>query len=215
MSWLKSVFGKKPQEPAAPKKGLHGLHLGCAVELNSLDFRVMQDQLLLEFPGETQLIEAVGEVDLGAGSRIKRYYTSDDAILQVNFSGAEQEQNIEDMLLFVYDKSIHVAGESDWRSWLSPSKIGPAEFHYRDKTYRRAFFDDHDGSVEPIAMSEQIENRAGERYRLDNFCMLYQRELSAGVSELLLVNAEESDEDRLVTIALGVHLSPSQFNVVS
>lgn len=215
MKWLKSVFGDKQEEPEAPAKGLFGLQLGCAVELNSLDFRVLGDQLLLEFPGETQLIEAVGEIDLGAGSRIKRYYTSDDAILQIHYSGAEQEQNVEDVLLFVYDKSIHVAGNLDWKAWLAPDKIGPKLYQYRDKAYQRSFFADSEGNVEPIAMSEQIENRAGERYGLDNFSMLFEREITAGVSEMLLVNAEESDDDRLVTIALGVHLTPSQFNVVS
>lgn len=215
MNWLKSVFGNKPDESPQPAKGLFGLQLGCAVQLNSLDFRVLQDQLLVEFPGETQLIEAVGEIDLGAGSRIKRYYTSDDALLQVNYSGAEQEQNVEDMLLFVYDKSIDVAGEAEWKRWLSPATIGPKTYQYRDKTYQRIFFDESDGDVEPIAMSEQIENKAGESYSLDNFCMLFERSVTAGVSELLLVNAEESEEGYLVTISLGVHLTPLQFNVVS
>lgn len=216
MSFLKNLFGKKEQPVELPKKGLYGLHLGCAVELSSLDFRILGEELRLSFPGETQLVEAVSRTSLGAGSYMLRYYTSDDAIIQINYSGDESEQNVEDVLLFVYDKSRSIATEKEWETVISADFIGHTSHDYRERTYHRVFFDESEENVPPVAMTEQVENKAGETYAVDNFCMLYERGVNDDVSELLLINAEESGEnERLLSYALGVHLSPSQFKVIS
>ncbi|GAA5219099.1 DUF2491 family protein [Corallincola platygyrae] len=216
MSFFKNLFGKKEEPEKLPTKGLYGLHLGCAVELSSLDFRILGEELRLSFPGETQLVEAISRTSLGAGSYMLRYYTSDDAIIQINYSGDESEQNVEDVLLFVYDKSRSIATENEWNKVISADFIGSASQDYRERNYHRAFFDESEENVPPVAMTEQVENKAGEKYTVDNFCMLYEREINDDVSELLLINAEESGEnERLLSYALGVHLSPSQFNVIS
>ncbi len=217
MSFFKNLFGKKSEpEAPSPKKGIYGLHLGCAVELSSLDFRVLADQLNLSFPGETQLIEAVSRTALGAGSYMLRFYSSDDAFLQINYSGAENEHNVEDVMLFVYDKSDGISSDAAWERAISPAELGRPRIEYRGQTYQRVFFADEAGDTAPVAMTEEVDNSAHEHYRVDNFCMLYERAIGDEMVELLLINAEESaDNERLVSYALGVHLSPSQFKVIS
>lgn len=217
MSFFKNLFAKKQEEaPALPKKGLFGLHLGCAVELSSLDFRVLGSELKMSFPGDTQLIEAISRTSLGAGSYMLRYYTSDDAFLQINYSGDENEHNVEDVLLFVYDKSQAIATQAEWDKVIAADSIGPQQTRYGERDYQRVFFADSEGSAPAVAMTESVENKAGEHYKVDNFCMLFEHSINENVSELLLINAEESgDNERLLSYALGVNLSPSQFRVIS
>lgn len=200
------------QTPAEPS-GIYGLKLGCAVTVDDFDFRLLAEQLLLQFPGETQMIEAVGHMDLGAGSHIKRYYTSDDGYFQVNFTGEETEHNLEDCKLFIYDKLITLGRDSEWEHWLKPETIGKQSYHYRDKTYQRVF-GDQEAAIPPLAVSEQIRNKAGDSYQIDNFFMLFQREVKPDIFEYLLINGEESAEGNLVTLSLGVDLSALQFNVI-
>lgn len=214
MGFFGKLFGNKQQQSApSTDKGLYGLHLGCAVTIDDFDFRLLADELRLEFPGETQMIEACGHMELGAGSHIKRYYTSDDAYFQVNFTGQEAEQNLEDFKLFRYDKTLTLGSNSEWEQWLKPETIGKSEYSYRDKTYYRVFGEGA-SPIQPIAISEQVENKAGDKYRIDNFFMLYQREIKPDIYEYLLINGEESDDGHLVTFSLGVDLSATQINVI-
>jgi hypothetical protein len=214
MNWLKKLFGS--QETPAPLRDptLLGLKLGGAVTLSSLDFRVLADQALIHFPGETQMIEAEGHMDLGAGSRIDRFYLTDDAYIQVNYTGEARDDNLEDLKLFVYDDSSAIVRDSDWEYWLNPNAIGAPTFRYRDHLFERAFSPDAAGAIPPIALSERIRNNRGDHYRVDNFCMLYQRQLETGDFEYLLLTAEETAEGRLLSYALGIDLSPGQFSVI-
>jgi len=214
MNWFKKLLGT--QEPPAPLKDptLLGLKTGGAVTLSTLDFRVLADLSLITFPGETQLIEAEGHMDLGAGSHIARFYLTDDAYIQVNYTGEARDDNLEDLKLFVYDDSSAIVRDSDWEYWLNPNAIGAPTFRYREYDYQRAFSPEAAGAIPPIALTEQIRNNTGERYRVDNFCMLYQRRLQTGDYEYLLITAEETDDGRLLSYALGIDLSPGQFSVI-
>jgi hypothetical protein len=217
MNFFKNLFSKSQEEsPELPEKGLFGLHLGCAVELSSLDFRLLGSKLQMNFPGDTQLIEAVSRTSLGAGSYMLRYYTSDDAFLQINYSGDESEHNVEDVLLFSYMKSQGIASQAEWEKVISADFIGQQQTKFGEQSYQRVFFAESNAPAPAVAMSENVENKAGEHYSVDNFCMLYERTINDDVSELLLINAEESGEnERLLSYALGVSLSPSQFRVIS
>lgn len=213
MGLFDKFFGNKPATPPPPPKGIYDLKLGGAVAIDDFDFKLLADELLIAFPGKTQMIEAVGHMDLGAGSHIKRYYTSDDAYFQVNYTGEEAEHNLEDFKLFRYDKSITLGRNSEWERWLKPETIGPQTYQYRDKQYTRVF-GDGETAIPPVAISEQVSNKAGDRYQIDNFFMLFQREVKTDIFEYLLINGEESDEGNLITLSLGVDLSALQINVI-
>lgn len=214
MEWLKKIFGQEEPDLPPPPSGLFGLRLGCALEIDDLEFRVMADELLLEFPAQSQLVEAAGFLELGAGSRIRRYYTGDDCYIQVSTTGAESETNLEDFKFFAYDDSVAPGTDAEWDEWLDARTIGALTYEYRGKTFRRAFNVETDGPVPPIALPEKIENTAGDKYTVDNFMMLYERELTDSVLEYLLITAEESNDGRTISFALGVDLSPNQLKVI-
>ncbi|MEN1395926.1 DUF2491 family protein, partial [Pseudomonas aeruginosa] len=66
-----------------------GLHLNSGFTLDTLSFRLLEDELLIALPGEEFTVAAVSHIDLGGGSQIFRYYTSGDEFLQINTTGGD------------------------------------------------------------------------------------------------------------------------------
>lgn len=60
--------------------------------------------MLIALPGEEFTVAAVSRIDLGGGSQIFRYYTSGDEFLQINTTGGEDIDDIDDIKLFVYEE---------------------------------------------------------------------------------------------------------------
>lgn len=60
-----------------------GLRLGGVIDLDPLKLQLIEDDLTIENAASTQLIQAVGEIQLGDNNRILRFYTDDDGFIQV------------------------------------------------------------------------------------------------------------------------------------
>jgi hypothetical protein len=102
-SFFQRLFGKA--DVAAPVRGPLGLHLNAGFTLNTLAFRLLEEALLIELPGEEYTVAAVSHIDLGGGSQIFRYYTSGEEFLQINTTGGADIDDIDDIKFFVYEES--------------------------------------------------------------------------------------------------------------
>ncbi|GAB0893464.1 hypothetical protein DZ08F97_24570 [Escherichia coli] len=85
--FFQRLFGKDNKPAIA--RGPLGLHLNSGFTLDTLAFRLLEDELLIALPGEEFTVAAVSHIDLGGGSQIFRYYTSGDEFLQINTTGGE------------------------------------------------------------------------------------------------------------------------------
>lgn len=74
--FFQRLFGKYNKPAIA--RGPLGLHLNSGFTLDTLAFRLLEDELLIALPGEEFTVAAVSHIDLGGGSQIFRYYTSGD-----------------------------------------------------------------------------------------------------------------------------------------
>ena len=121
-SFFQRLFGKA--DVAAPVRGPLGLHLNAGFTLNTLAFRLLEEALLIEFPGEEYTVAAISHIDLGGGSQIFRYYTSGEEFLQINTTGGSDIDDIDDIKFFVYAESYGISQKKNWQSAISPSAIG-------------------------------------------------------------------------------------------
>ncbi|WP_435951870.1 DUF2491 family protein [Dryocola sp. BD626] len=214
---LKNLFGAAKSSEKQP--GPLGLHLHAAFTLNILEYRLYEDQLLIELPGEQFLVAAKSTIDLGAGCDIYRYYTSGDEFIQVNTSGGYGHDNIIDIKFFIYDESTGISGVTAWENAISPEKIGLPKLNWRGKSWQRVFNDTESGAVPPIYMLENVSNQQGEEWQTHNFTMLYQRPVDNSQYEYLMISGEETFDQNnqpewLISYALGVDLTFLQINVI-
>ncbi len=91
--FFQRLFGKYNKPAIA--RGPLGLHLNSGFTLDTLAFRLLEDELLIALPGEEFTVAAVSHIDLGGGSQIFRYYTSGDEFLQINTTGGEDIDDID------------------------------------------------------------------------------------------------------------------------
>ena len=91
--FFQRLFGKDNKPAIA--RGPLGLHLNSGFTLDTLAFRLLEDELLIALPGEEFTVAAVSHIDLGGGSQIFRYYTSGDEFLQINTTGGEDIDDID------------------------------------------------------------------------------------------------------------------------
>ena len=64
------LFGKDNKPAIA--RGPLGLHLNSGFTLDTLAFRLLEDELLIALPGEEFTVAAVSHIALGGGSQMKR-----------------------------------------------------------------------------------------------------------------------------------------------
>ncbi|MFU2318682.1 DUF2491 family protein [Rahnella sp. PCH160] len=216
---IKSCFQAKDRTPHRPKGPL-GLGISAAFQLNTLEYRLIENQLLNPVSESQFVIEAAGTIDLGAGCNLWRYYTSGDEFLQINTTGGMAEENIEDIKLFIYESSDGITSRKAWEKSISAGEIGQHKINYRDKKFYRAFNENEKGNIPAIYFLEQVTNSKGETWPLHNFSMLYQREVAQETFEYLLINGEETfDENQqpewLISYALGVDVLVSQLHIIS
>ncbi len=214
---LKGILGSAPE--TKKQIGPLGLHLNAAFTLDMLEYRLCEEHMLMEFPGEEFLVAALSAIDLGAGCNIYRYYTSGDEFIQINTTGGFGHDNITDIKLFVYDDSTGISGRDAWEKAISPKQIGLPELTWRGKIWSRVFNDDESGSISPVYMLENVSNQQNEQWQVHNFTMVYQRALNNSQYEYLMITGEETFDEQnqpewVTSWALGIDLSFLQINVI-
>lgn len=205
---------KKPA-PTVQTPSIMGLRLGASFEVDPLAVRLVLDELTIESCSPTQIIKAAGVIDLD-GTWVYRFYTDDDAWLQVIAEGGNRDEHVVDVKLFHFYDTRDVASEQAWNTLLE-REMGRPSYELQGRTYQRVWTaagDYHN----PVHMSEKTYGEEGGHSTTDQFTMLFERELSDRRTESLFLSAEEKLEEagylsRCLVISTGISLTPSQLTI--
>jgi len=207
--------GMSTQAPTAPDiPSILGLRLGCSFELDSLMLRLVTDDLVSNNIATTQIIQAVGLVELD-GTYIFRFYTDDEAFLQV-VATSLNDVDVVDVKLFHFYDTLDIADKNRWTTLLDKD-IGQATYTLEQQTYQRVWTSLTDYHA-PVHMLETTYDEKGETSQTDQFTMLFERPISDGQTESLFLSAEEVEETpgaltRCLVISTGITLSPAQITI--
>ena len=205
---------KKPEEQLKTPE-IMGLYLGGSFELDALKMKLLQPRLLIENAAHQHLIQAVGEVHLDTGGKILRFYTDDDAFLQVVLDGGDTENHITDVKLWYFYDTKTVGSDSQWQQLLK-NGISQSQYQLEGYTFHRVW-DAIDAESPPVAMTEKTYEEDGDTSTTDQFTMLYERELDTDNVETLLVSGEEkiinNNHDRCLVLSTGFNLNPADLRI--
>ncbi|MDT0628929.1 YjfK family protein [Alteromonas sp. W364] len=211
------LFGKKDDDtshkPDAPE--IMGLYLGGSFELDALKLRLLQPHLKIDGAASKHLIQAVGKVALDSGGNVFRFYTDDDAFLQVITDGGDTENHITDVKLWYFYDTMTVGSDSQWQDLLN-NGISQPVYELDGDVYERVW--DAVGEISPpVAMTETTFEEDGDVSTTDQFIMLYEKSISEDDVEAVLVSGEEkivgNNHDRCLVISTGFNLSPSDITI--
>jgi hypothetical protein len=215
MSLFGKLFNKTPPAPEIAPAGPYGLRLRGAVAVDSLPFRMAADRLAFVAPEGHQAIEAYGEIELGGGSKIQRYYLTDDAFVQIGTTAGQ----VDDVKLFVFHETRNPANQAAFRDCIKHgAQIGASAIEIAGRRYERVWGDTAPGEwAPPVAFDEKVfgENHRVADYDLTHYAMLYQR-VVPGLDryEYLLVSAEDyGPSEFCVTYSLGVDVTQADLSI--
>ena len=209
------LFGsKKPDsKPKAPE--IMGLYLGGSFELDPLKLRLIEPNLTIEGAASQHIIQAVGEAHLDTGGKILRFYTDDDAFLQVVLDGGDTESHITDVKLWYFYETKTVGSDSQWQALLKTG-ISTPQYSLEGNQYDRVW-DAVGEESPPVAMTEKTFELDGDISETDQFIMLYERPIDNDQVETLLVSGEEklvnNNFDRCVVISTGFDIEPADITI--
>lgn len=201
-----------PALPAGPALPL-GLRMGAAVAVDPLPLRMLGSAPLFRLPDERQMVEARGEIDLGQGARLHRFYLSDDLFLQVNVDGS----SVEDLKLFQFHDTVKPGSRAALEAWLKPgSELGRRELGAFGQRWERCWGEPHEAWAPPVVFDERVWKQAATPdYDLTHYAMLYQRPLPGERWESLLISLEDAGpNDFSIVYSIGLDLSPADLEIV-
>lgn len=210
-----SLFGKKKTEQKPKTPSILGLRIGCSFELDSLMLKLIQDDLIIDQAATTHIIQAAGLVELD-GTHIFRFYTDDEAFLQIVAQGGTDDSNVIDVKLFHYYKTVDISNEADWKNLLN-TKLGTPQYSIEGYTYNRVW-ESLNEYHQPIHMREHTYEEDGLPSMTDQFTMLFERPVSNDQMESLFLSAEETLDEhqqfhRCLVISTGMSLGPSEITI--
>lgn len=210
------LFGRKESKNKLEQApSILGLRIGGSFEIDSLLLRLAESELVTEGCAPTQIIQAAGIVDLD-GTWVYRFYTDDDAFLQVIAEGGQQDENVVDVKLFHFYDTQDVPSQGLWDEILN-QRIGTAEYQLEDHNYQRVWTSASDYH-NPVHMVERTYDESGEFSETDQFTMLFERPISGNNTESLFLSAEEKLESagylsRCLVLSTGITLSSAQITI--
>lgn len=208
-------FAKKAPATGPKAPEIMGLYLGGSFQLDDLRLRLLEPELTIEGAARTHLIQAVGEVLLDTGGKILRFYTDDDAFLQVVLDGGDTEQHITDVKLWYFYETKTVGSENQWQQLIN-SEISQPSYALEGHDFHRVW-DAVGNQSPPVAMTEKTYEEDGDISETDQFVMLYERPIGQDDIEALLVCGEEkiidNRADRCLVISTGFNLQPADIRI--
>jgi hypothetical protein len=208
--WFKK---EQPAKPQAPE--IMGLYLGGSFEVDALKLKLLLPQLMIEQAASQHLIQAVGEVHLDTGGKILRFYTDDDAFLQVILDGGDTENHITDVKLWYFYDTQTIGNEAQWQQTLNNSISQPS--YTLDGTPFDRVWNAVGEHSPPVAMTEKTWEEDGDTSETDQFVMLYERAIDENDTESLLVVGEEKiinqNHDRCLVVSTGFNIQPADITI--
>lgn len=196
---------------------LMGLRLGGSVRLDDLTLKILETNGLLDGPRREQMIEAVGVAVMDDDFTIVRYYTNDEGFIQVNVHGDMHDRNVSDIFLWYYSNSKGMGTQQAWEEALQGAS--KPTWQYEGFEYQRIWNDEGETLLQ--ALSEKGEQTDGDKFEVDQFFMIYERQIAEpDVFELLMINGEEKEMpngelDRTMVTSIGYKLSQNDLHVIS
>lgn len=212
---FKQLFGRDKPEASKSTPSIMGLRLGGSFEVDNLAVRLILDELTIDSFSSTHIIKAAGLVELD-GTWVYRFYTDDDAWLQVIAEGGQGDEHVVDVKLFHFYDTLDVADQTAWDRLLR-EEIGQNQYQLNGQTYDRVWT--ASGNYHsPVHMREKTYDDSGEYSLTDQFTMLFERPLSDGRTESLFLSAEETEEtggylSHCLVQSTGLTLTPSQLTI--
>lgn len=211
---FKNLFKRQDATPKVKVPTILGLRIGCSFELDALMLKLLNEALVTDHIAPTQLIQAVGLVDLD-GTWIYRFYTDDEAFLQVVANG-QNDEDVVDVKLFHFYDTLDIGSETRWYRLLD-EEIGQPTYELENHTYERVWTS-VDSYHPPVAMQETTyTDTESLPSQTDQFTMLFERQIGDGNTESLLLSAEETlDGQHLshcLVISTGITLSSAQLTI--
>ncbi|MBJ7536529.1 YjfK family protein [Marinomonas transparens] len=205
---------KKPASAVSNAPSIMGLRLGGSFEIDPLLMRMIEDKLVIDKAATSYIIKAAGIAELD-GTWMFRFYTDDDAFLQVISEGGKNAEHVVDVKLFHFYDTQDVASQSVWDNLLY-KQMGTSTYSLEDHTYHRVWTSASDYH-NPVYVQESTYDDDGEPSETDQFIMLFEREINDGHTESLFLSAEESEQDgglnRCFVLSTGITLTPSQLTI--
>ncbi len=209
------LFGNKAQDSKPRTPEIMGLYLGGSFELDDLKLKLLEPELSIEGAARSQLIQAVGRAELDSGGTLLRFYTDDEAFLQVVCDGGETESHINDVKLWHFYDTQTIGSEAQWKDALD-NLISQPTYTLDGKAFTRVWDAVGDTSP-PVAVTEKTYEEDGDVSMTDQFMMLYERPLDNGRTESLLVVGEEkivgNNADRCLVISTGFDIEPADITI--
>ncbi|MGJ8680967.1 YjfK family protein [Paraglaciecola sp.] len=209
------LFGKKEtnNKPKAPE--IMGLYLGGSFELDPLKLRLIEPELVIEKAASQHIIQAVGEVNLDTGGKILRFYTDDDAYLQVILDGGDTQNHITDVKLWYFYETKTIGSDIQWKQTVD-SGISTPTYSLEGHQYQRVW-DAVGEESPPVAMTEKTYEEDGDISETDQFVMLYERAINAEETETVLISAEEklinNNFDRCLVVSTGFNIGQADITI--
>lgn len=209
------LFGKSKEQAKVATPEIMGLRIGGSFDIDPLLLRLSESELITEGCAPTHIIQAAGLVDMD-GTFVFRFYTDDDAFLQVIAEGGKEEHNIVDVKLFHFYDTQDIPTQELWDDLLK-NKIGQPTYQLLDHTFERVWTSA--GTYHnPVHMCENTYDEKGESSETDQFTMLFERPISSNNTESLFLSAEEKLEpggylSRCLVMSTGVTLSATQIQI--
>lgn len=200
-------FKKKTKEKQSLLPEVLGLRLGGAIEFDALKLKLTEPDLTISGAASTQLIQAVGIVTLDEHTRLIRYYTDDDGMLQVLMQGDDVQQ----CLLSYYYSTTPIDTQARWDRLLQEEVVQP-KWDLDGTLFAKQWENER-----PVAMTETTWTSEHDSSRTDQFIMLYSREANVQLDEILIVSAEEqlagNQLEHCLVLSTAFELQPTDFTV--
>ena len=212
---LGSFFkNKQDKNPLAHTPSVMGLRLGGSFEIDPLLMKMTESSLIIEGAATSYIIKAAGIAELD-GTFIFRFYTDDDAFIQVITEGGKSEEHVVDVKLFHFYDTQDVASQAVWDDLLY-KKIGKENYALEGYNFQRVWTSTSDYH-NPVYVQEKTYDADGDASVTDQFIMLFERPIGDGHTESLFLSAEETEENgnltRCLVLSTGITLTPSQLTV--
>lgn len=205
---------QEEEQPEIIGPEIMGLRIGSSFDIDPLMLKMENDNLVTSDISPSQIIQGAGVVDLGDGTKAYRFYTDDDAWLQVIAEGGTTEDHVVDVKLFHYFDTTDYSSQENWDDLLF-RKIGAKTWELEENTYERVWKSDTDYH-QPVHMREYTTIDTGDITETDQFVMLFERDAESTV-ESLFVSGEEKvvsgQVERCLVISTGITLSPAEITI--